>query len=135
MAASRDARIACIPVLLALALLVVGMQPSVANAQVSDRPSDRPGQGPEMNHRQLRGPDASTRLPSWAEPNLEQPPSRDQLPSQSPGPITNAPPPGGEPIPVDGGLSLLALAGAGYAARKLRQSSDEEGEAGRDDAV
>jgi hypothetical protein len=131
MAASRDARIACIPVLLALVLLVVGMQPSVANAQVSDRP----GQGPDMNHRQLRSPDASTRLPSWAEPNLEQPSGRDQLPSQSPGPITNAPPPGGEPIPIDGGLSLLALAGAGYAARKLRQSSDEEDEVDRDDAV
>jgi hypothetical protein len=29
----------------------------------------------------------------------------------------------------------LALAGAGYAARKLRQSSDEEDEADRDDAV
>jgi hypothetical protein len=134
MAASRDARIACIPVLLALALLVVGMQPSVANAQVSDRPSDRPGQGPEMNNRQLRSPDASTRLPSWAEPTR---PDGGQLEPRDtdPGPITNGPPPPETPIPVDGGLSLLALAGAGYAARKLRQSSHEEDEADRDDAV
>jgi hypothetical protein len=132
MAASRDARIACIPVLLALALLVVGMQPSVANAQVSDRP----GQGPDMNHRQLRGPDASTRLPSWAEPTQ---PDRGQLEPRDtdPGPTTNQPSLPGDPsqVPVDGGLSLLALAGAGYAARKLRQSSDEEDEADRDDAV
>jgi hypothetical protein len=109
----------------------VGMQPSVANAQVSDRP----GQGPDMNHRQLRSPDASTRLPSWAEPTQ---PDRGQLEPRNtgPGPITNAPPPPGPaPVPVDGGLSLLALAGAGYAARKLRQSSDEEDETGRDDAV
>ena len=33
------------------------------------------------------------------------------------------PPP---PIPVDGGVSLLALVGAGYAARKLRNRNDED---------
>jgi hypothetical protein len=138
MAASRDARIACIPVLLALVLLVVGMQPSVANAQVSDRP----GQGPDMNHRQLRSPDASTRLPSWAEP--KGPDRRNRFPGTGSDPgigassqDETAPPPPAVPpqVPVDGGLSLLALAGAGYAARKLRQSSDEEDEVDRDDAV
>lgn len=30
-----------------------------------------------------------------------------------------------EQVPVDGGLSLLVLAGAGYAARKLRDRNDE----------
>ena len=38
--------------------------------------------------------------------------------------VPGAPPnPGSAPaqVPVDGGLSLLALAGAGYAARKLRR--------------
>jgi hypothetical protein len=30
------------------------------------------------------------------------------------------PPPDAPPVPVDGGLSLLALAGAGYAAKRLR---------------
>jgi hypothetical protein len=115
------------------------MQPSVANAQVSDRP----GQGPDMNYRQLRSPDASTRLPSWAEPKK---PSIDRNgtigESGGIGSMTNQTPPDVPPgngppdqIPVDGGLSLLALAGAGYAARKLRQSSDEEDEADRDDAV
>ncbi|HEX8386830.1 MAG TPA: hypothetical protein VF576_11640, partial [Rubricoccaceae bacterium] len=32
---------------------------------------------------------------------------------------TPCPPPNAPPVPLDGGLSLLALAGAGYAARKL----------------
>ena len=30
-----------------------------------------------------------------------------------------------DPAPVDGGLALLALLGAGYAARRLRRTSDE----------
>jgi hypothetical protein len=30
------------------------------------------------------------------------------------------PPPDAPPVPIDGGLSLLALAGAGYAAKRLR---------------
>lgn len=30
------------------------------------------------------------------------------------------PPPNAPPVPLDGGLSLLAVAGAGYAARRLR---------------
>jgi len=130
MAASRDARFACIPALLVLALLVAGIQPSAVEAQVSDRPDrDR-----EVLNQQDRRPDASTRLPAWAEPDTRERSARGQDTRRTPGPITNAPPPGGEPIPVDGGLSLLALAGAGYAARKLRQSSDDD-ESDRDDAV
>lgn len=31
-----------------------------------------------------------------------------------------------DPAPVDGGLALLALLGAGYAARRLRYTSDED---------
>jgi len=71
----------------------------------------------------------SSNLPSWAEPSNSS--SRDGLtsnPSQ-PGDVgTDAPPPPNDPsrIPVDGGLSLLALAGAGYAVRKLRSSKDDE---------
>jgi len=132
MAASRDARIACIPVLLALALLVVGMQPSVATAQMTDRP-DR---GPEASQQPLRSPDASTRLPSWAEPSGTE--GSEFRGSSDLGAQSNNGAPLPEPpddIPVDGGLSLLALAGAGYAARKLRQSSDDDDEADRDDAV
>ena len=38
----------------------------------------------------------------------------------------NAPPPGDVPVPVDGGLALLAAAGAGYAVRRLRKEEDGE---------
>lgn len=46
----------------------------------------------------------------------------------NPGFPDDTPNPGDEPamVPVDGGLSLLALAGAGYAARKLRRRRREE---------
>ena len=60
-------------------------------------------------------------LPDWAAPSG---PTPSQTQAQPP------PPPGGGPggaapaqVPLDGGLTLLALAGAGYAARKLRQRS------------
>ena len=47
------------------------------------------------------------------------------LPPALPPDEAAAPLPGGEPtqvpgVPIDGGLSLLALAGAGYAAKRLR---------------
>ena len=40
---------------------------------------------------------------------------------------TNGPPPGDVPVPVDGGLALLAAAGAGYAVRRLSEE-EEDGE-------
>jgi hypothetical protein len=43
---------------------------------------------------------------------------------------TKAPPPGGEPVPVDGGLALLAAAGAGYAVRKLNEEEEDDEERG-----
>ena len=50
---------------------------------------------------------------------------RSEVQPEAPGPLDEfAPPPGpppdAAPVPLDGGLSLLALAGAGYAARRLR---------------
>ena len=70
-------------------------------------------------------------LPEWAEPSTRSP-----LAPAKGNPITNQPdlPDDPSPVPVDGGLSLLALAGAGYAARKLRQDKDED-ETDRDDVV
>lgn len=47
----------------------------------------------------------------------------DEPAMQDPG---GPPPPPPEQIPVDGGLALLAAAGAGYAVRKLRQRGDED---------
>ncbi|HEX9953530.1 MAG TPA: hypothetical protein VGB53_17330 [Rubricoccaceae bacterium] len=49
---------------------------------------------------------------------------QDEAQPETPFPLDEAvpppPPPDAPPVPLDGGLSLLALAGAGYAARKLR---------------
>jgi hypothetical protein len=55
-------------------------------------------------------------LPGWAAPSGPSAPSPD---AQSLAPPN---PPGPPPrVPVDGGLGLLALAGAGLAAQRLRQ--------------
>ena len=59
-------------------------------------------------------PASAQSLPDWAAPSA--PTTQSQTP----------PPPGGgggsapQQVPLDGGLALLAIAGAGYAARKLR---------------
>jgi hypothetical protein len=60
-------------------------------------------------------------LPDWLAPQAaEAPPPMEA-------PMPGEPPMGGDnccdppPAPVDGGLSLLALAGAGYAAHRLRR--------------
>jgi hypothetical protein len=36
--------------------------------------------------------------------------------------VENAPDPGGDPTPIDGGLSLLLAAGVGYGAKRLRKN-------------
>lgn len=54
--------------------------------------------------------------PDWASPAVPAtPPDNNMGPGVPPNPPT-APP----AVPVDGGLTLLALAGAGYATKKLR---------------
>jgi len=88
-------------------------------------------QGPEgTQDRPANGPTHTSQLPDWAEPAS---PSSESSSMRKKGstPIDesfqpNAPPPGGEPVPVDGGLALLAAAGAGYAVRKLNQDEDED---------
>jgi hypothetical protein len=63
---------------------------------------------------------AAQEMPSWAAPSNDggfavrsdsDPPGAFEPPDLPPNP---------PPVPVDGGLALLALAGAGYAARRLR---------------
>lgn len=65
-------------------------------------------------------------LPGWAEPQSGVPDYG--APSPDEGVSTNNHDPPGEPhpLPVDGGLSLLAAAGAGYALRKLRTEGEDE---------
>lgn len=83
-------------------------------------------------HNQQNQGSTSTGLPDWAEPSdphALQPSDTKRQGGISPdGPVTHAPDPGDDPsrVPVDGGLSLLALAGAGYAVRKLRQEPSHE---------
>ena len=56
-------------------------------------------------------------LPAWAQPSA---PAAAPAAPMPPNPGTGDP--GGTPaIPIDGGLSLLAAAGAGYAVNRLRK--------------
>lgn len=48
---------------------------------------------------------------------------RSEVQPEAPGPLDELvppPPPDAAPVPLDGGLSLLAVAGAAYAAKRLR---------------
>ena len=70
-------------------------------------------------------------MPTWAAP--QELPERTAQASEAPEPCPNANPNdcignGGDipAAPVDGGLALLALLGAGYAVRRLRRDSDDD---------
>lgn len=58
-------------------------------------------------------PAAAQEMPAWAAPQ--------ELPDDPPPPPAPDLPDNPVLVPVDGGLALLALAGAGYAARRLRR--------------
>ena len=59
-------------------------------------------------------------LPDWAAPSASNPYEPTAASSMDPGePAEPA------PVPLDGGLGLLALAGAGYAAKKLRDHRED----------
>jgi len=76
----------------------------------------------------------SPNLPEWAEPSdpstaQQSGTKNDSYSSSSDGTVqTRAPSVPGDPdqVPVDGGLALLAAAGAGYAVRRLRKEEEEE---------
>ena len=81
-----------------------------------------------------KGPTHSSQLPDWAE-STSPSESESTTPSENTPPPeqrtddemrTKAPPPGEEPVPVDGGVALLAAVGAGYAVRKLNQEEEED---------
>ncbi|MEL6444727.1 MAG: hypothetical protein AAF089_11635 [Bacteroidota bacterium] len=57
-------------------------------------------------------------LPDWAAPSETPAPEAFE---ETPNEATPNPP----EVPIDGGLGLLALAGAGFAARRLRQQPAE----------
>ena len=60
-------------------------------------------------------------IPDWAAPSPSNPYEATESTAASMGPGV---PPQPAAVPLDGGLSLLALAGAGYAAKKLRDRRD-----------
>ena len=61
-------------------------------------------------------------VPDWAGGETASAPEETQA-EKGPGPPPPPPPPPG--VPLDGGLGLLALAGAGYAAHKLRRRRED----------
>ena len=114
--------------LVALAVLFVTMAQPVIAQSYQERSQSR-------KHLQQRwaepqpSPSSSSpsSLPDWAEPSQSQGESFSGTGVNGKA-TTNAPPPPPPPpqVPVDGGLALLAAAGAGYAVRKLNE--DDEGE-------
>lgn len=59
-------------------------------------------------------------MPSWAEP-IAPPPDDRSLSAYDVDEGGGVPDPPTEPVPVDGGLALLVLAGGAYAVRRLRR--------------
>jgi hypothetical protein len=60
-------------------------------------------------------------LPSWAEPGRTSEPVSSAFTPGGPGGTPGTPGPPPPQVPADGGLALLALAGVGYGAHRLRR--------------
>ena len=124
--------VALVPLLIAGGLLVA--TPAAAQWGPDDDQDDVPDWGepsweqeaPPVEDRRADEP-SSTRLPDWADSGSFDEDGAERYDfgaetNQGPAP----PPPPPERVPVDGGLSLLALAGAGYAAHKLRRRDEDD---------
>lgn len=61
-------------------------------------------------------------LPAWGEPTLPEPTPMDLPGDELDGPTLPGAP---TPVPVDGGLGLLGLAGAAYAWRRLKKNDSK----------
>ena len=123
-----------VPLLIAGGLLVA--TPAAAQWGPDDDQDDASDWGepsweqeaPPVEDRRADEP-SSTRLPDWADSGSfdEDGAERYDFGAEmqlDPPTFPREPEPG--EIPVDGGLSLLVLAGAGYAASKLRRRDDED---------
>lgn len=101
------------------ACLPVGTVKAQTSPTYQYQNSDRASQSEQERERGVEGesPSASPgQLPDWAAPSEPRQPNTQQRAVE-----TRAPDPPGNPsrIPVDGGLTLLAAAGMGYAIRRL----------------
>ena len=95
--------------------------------------STTPVQGQELSSSQSpsEGPTHSSQLPDWAEPSSGTSGAEgsntarinDQVRTKQPS-LPDDP----QQVPVDGGLALLAAAGAGYAVRRLNNEEKDEHE-------
>lgn len=100
-------------------LVFMAVQPVVAQSHQERRSREqvrRDQASPSSN--------SSSNLPDWAEPAQRQ----NESPSKSGATAKAVPPPppdDPEQVPVDGGLALLAAAGAGYAVRKLNEEDED----------
>ena len=123
-----------VPLLIAGGLLVA--TPAAAQWGPDDDQDDVPDWGepsweqeaPPVEDRHADEP-SSTRLPDWADSGSFDEDGAERYDFGAEMQLDPPDLPGPRPqVPVDGGLSLLALAGAGYAAHKLRRRDDEDGE-------
>lgn len=114
--------------LLLVGMGLVGTEPTQAQSRSGQSVPQEYRSG-DQSPQQAKPP--SSNLPDWAAPS-SPPASQESGTGSIGGTGTNAkPPPPPDPpsrVPVDGGLGFLALAGAGYAVRKLR--ADEEDPSG-----
>ena len=122
------------PVLALLLITTSGTLVPEATAQSAwgSAPSDQQDERPQYESPQPDDP-AGTGVPDWADSGASSSDFGSASGGMEFGPQANqnTPPPpfGGGDIPqapVDGGLGLLMLAGAGYAARRLRKSADDD---------
>lgn len=110
---------------LSMTIAFVGVEPAVAQSSYSKE--SPPGHLPERQYEDPSEDRSFTGLPSWAEPSSpDQNRTESSVEKQSSTNSAPAPPSSPSRVPVDGGLALLAAAGAGYAVRKLQKGDDEE---------
>lgn len=108
-----------------VAVLFFAMAQPVMAQSYGERPQNREYNRQRQLESQPSPSDSPSNLPDWAEPSQSQ---DDSFVGQDAGAKATPPGPPSDPqqVPVDGGLALLAAAGAGYAVRKLNEDDDEE---------
>lgn len=125
MAVTRIVQSTLVRFLLAVGLVAVGgVMPASAQSYDDDAYGSSP---PSVHATPDRG--GASGLPAWAEPSSPSEYGTSSDRASTPNANAMAPPDlpdDPDRVPVDGGLALLAAAGAGYAIRKLRKDGAQE---------